>query len=81
MQIANVIIKNSKSKKLGWKITWQYLNEVFQRMRFCKSQNNYCPAIWMFHSRLLHKKIDRLHEPGLKVIYSDKQSHFEADQR
>ena len=33
-----------------------------------KSQFNYCPAIWMFHSRTLNNKINRLHERFLRVI-------------
>ena len=29
---------------------------------FFKAQFNYCPAVWMFHNRLLNNKINRLHE-------------------
>ena len=39
---------------------------------FFKSQFNYCPAIWMFHSRTLNNKINRLHERCLRIIYKDK---------
>ena len=46
------------------------MNAVF------KSQFNYCPAIWMFHSRALNNKINRLHERFLRVIYNDKLSNF-----
>ena len=42
-----------------------------------KTQFNYCPAIWMFHSRTLNKKINRLHERCLRIIYNDKLSNFE----
>ena len=38
---------------------------------------NYCPAIWMFHSRTLNNKINRLHERCLRIIYNDKLSNFE----
>ena len=44
---------------------------------FFDSQFNYCPFIWMFHSRNLNNKINRLHERCLRVIYNDKTSVFE----
>ena len=43
---------------------------------FFDSQFNYCPLIWMFHSRNLNNKINRLHELCLWVIYNDKTSSF-----
>ena len=44
-------------------------------MRFLKL--NYCSAVWMFHNRSLNKKINRLHERCLRIIYNDKHSNFE----
>ena len=44
---------------------------------FSKAQFNYCPIIWMFHSRCLNNKINRLHERCLRMIYKDKISNFE----
>ena len=44
---------------------------------FFDSQFNYSPLIWMFHSRNLNNKINRLHERCLRVIYNDKTSSFE----
>ena len=44
---------------------------------FFHSQFNYCPLIWMFHSRNLKNKINRLHKRCLWVIYNDKISSFE----
>ena len=44
---------------------------------FFKAQFNYCPAIWMFHSRTLNNKINRLHERCLRILYNDKLSNFE----
>ena len=44
---------------------------------FFKSQFNYCPAIWMFPSRTLNNKINRLHERCLRIIYDDKLSNFD----
>ena len=44
---------------------------------FFDFQFNYCPLIWMFHSRNLNKKIKRPHEHCLRVTYNDKTSSFE----
>ena len=44
---------------------------------FFNSQFNYCPLVWMFHSRCNNNKINRLHERCLRIIYNDKQSSFE----
>ena len=44
---------------------------------FFKAQFNYCPVIWMFHSRALNNKKIRLHEGCLRIIYNDKLSKFE----
>ena len=44
---------------------------------FFLSQFNYCPLIWMNHSRTLKNKINRLHERCLRLIYFDKKSSFE----
>ena len=38
------------------------------------SQYNYCPLTWMFHSRKLNDKINRLHKRCLRLIYSDRIS-------
>ena len=42
---------------------------------FIKSQFNYCPLIWMFHSRTMNNKINRIHERAL--VYSDHVSSFD----
>ena len=43
---------------------------------FFKTQFNYCPLIWMCHSRENNRKINRLHERCIRTIYNDKQSPF-----
>ena len=45
---------------------------------FIKSQFNYCLLIWMFHSRTINNKINRLHERALRIVYSDFKSSFEG---
>ena len=44
---------------------------------FFESQFSYCPLLWMFCSRKLNNKINRLHERALRVAYSDYVSSFE----
>ena len=44
---------------------------------FIKCHFNYCPHIWIFHSRALEQKINRLHERCLRIVYSDQNSSFE----
>ena len=43
---------------------------------FIESRFNYCPLIWMFHSRTLNNKINRIHERALRTVYSDYNSSF-----
>ena len=40
---------------------------------FFNSQSNYCPLIWMCHNRTTNRKVNRLHERCLRIIYNDKQ--------
>ena len=44
---------------------------------FFNSQFSYCPLIWMFYSRLINNKINRLQKRCLRIVYSDNQSTFE----
>ena len=38
---------------------------------FIESQFSYCPLIWMFHSRALNNRINKLHERALILVYKD----------
>jgi hypothetical protein len=44
---------------------------------YIESQFNYCPLVWMFHSREANNKINRLHERALRLLYKDKSLTFE----
>ena len=44
---------------------------------FLNAQLNYCPLIWMLHSRSNNSKIKHFHERCLRLIYKDKQSSYE----
>ena len=44
---------------------------------FIESQFNYCPLIWMCHSRGLNVRINKLHERALRLVYKEKNLTFE----
>ena len=44
---------------------------------FFNTQFNYCPLVWMLHSRSNNNKIKHLHERCLRIVYQDKQSSYE----
>ena len=43
---------------------------------FIESQFQYCPLIWMFHSRTLNNRINRLHKRALKLVYKEPNLTF-----
>ena len=45
---------------------------------FVISQFEYCPLVWMFHSRHLNSKINRIHETAVRIAYKDYDSSFNA---
>ena len=57
-----------------------YMNKEKLRIlmkTFIGAQFNYCPLIWMFHSRTLNNQINKLHERALRLVYKDYISSFE----
>ena len=38
---------------------------------FITTQLNYCPLIWMFHSRQLNNRINKIQERALRLVYKD----------
>ena len=43
---------------------------------FITSQFQYCPLIWMFHSRQLNKKINKIQKRALRITYEDAESTY-----
>ena len=43
---------------------------------FFTSQFQYYPLIWMFHSRQLNKKINKIQERALRITYKDAKSTY-----
>ena len=44
---------------------------------FIMSQFNYCSLVWMFHSRTLNTKINKLHERALRLVYKNDSLTFQ----
>ena len=43
---------------------------------FIEAQFGYCPLVWMFHGRVLNRKINHLYERSLRIVYKDSISSF-----
>ena len=43
---------------------------------FVNSQFGFCPLVWMFHSRKLNSRINKLQERALRIVYRDNISSY-----
>ena len=69
--IANICKKATQKLHALARIA-QYLDSHKLKLKmktFIESQFNYCPLTWMFCSRTLNNKINKLHERSLKIVY------------
>ena len=58
----------------------QYMNLARHRLimnAFIFSQFEYCPLVWMFHSRKLNNRINNIHERAVRIVYRDYESTFQ----
>ena len=44
---------------------------------FVVSQFNYCPLVWMFHTKELNNWISSLHERALRLTYQNRNLSFD----
>ena len=56
-------------------LTFEQKRFIFKS--FFESQFKYCSLVWMFHSRSLNSKINRLHKRALRLVYNDFASTFD----
>ena len=76
----NGVIKKGNQKLHALMRVSKYLSSDQLRLimkAFIESQFNYCPLLWMFHSKIINAKINGLHERALRVVYGDRKSSFE----
>ena len=79
----------SLCKKASWKLHtltrishYMDLNKRRNLMKsFIASQLSYGPLIWMFHSRNLNNKINRIHALALRLVYQNNLSFSELFDR
>ena len=43
---------------------------------FIVSEFGYCPLVWMFHSRKLNSRVNKLYKRELRTVYQDYASSF-----
>ena len=71
-------------KKAGRKLSIlarlsSYMNLTQRRVlmkSFIAAQLGYCPLVWMFHGRVLKRKINHLHERSLQIVCRDSLNSF-----
>ena len=76
--VANICNRGSKKLHALSRIS-QLMNIHKRRMTmkaFFASEFGYCPLVWMFHSRKLNSRINKLHERTLRTVYQDYVSSF-----
>ena len=69
----NCIIDKASGKINALSRVVPYMNETKKRIlmnSFFFGQFSYCPLVWIFHSRTLNNKINRLHEKCLRIVYN-----------
>ena len=44
---------------------------------YINSQFGYCPLVWMFHSRTLNNRINKIHERSLRIVYNDRNLTYD----
>ena len=44
---------------------------------FIESQFQYCPLVWIFHSRTINNRVNKVHERALRLVYKDDQYTFQ----
>jgi len=76
----NKLCKKAGNKLFALSRLSLYMNSNKLRIlmrAFVMSQFQYCQLAWMFHSRHLNNKINKIHERALRIAYKDYVSSFD----
>ena len=66
------LCKKAEKKLDALILVFKYMNISQRKLManaFIMSQLSYCPLIWMFHSRAMEHRINRIHERTLRRFY------------
>ena len=75
----NELCKNGNLKLHALTRCAQFMSADKRRLifkTFIISQVNYCPLVWMVHTKQLNNRINSLHGKALRVTYQDRNSSF-----
>ena len=70
----NPLLKKSSKRYHALARVCNYMDTKKQRVlmnAFITSQFSYCPLVWMFHSRTLSNRINKIHERVLSLVYKN----------
>ena len=71
---ASTLCKKASQKLHALTRIVNYMNLSKLMKTFVIPQFNYCPLVWMFHSRKRNPRINSIHEGEIRVKYQDYQS-------
>ena len=77
--VTNLVTKGNQKLHALARISKFFCEDKLKLMMrtFIESQFNYCPLVWMFHSRILNEKINKLHERALRLVYKNDNLTFQ----
>ena len=70
----NTLLKKANKKYHALARVCSYMETKKRRVLmkiFITSQFSYCPVVWMFHSRTLNNRINKIHERALRLVYNN----------
>ena len=77
----NSLCKKASQKLHALSRVSHFMNEDKRRVlmkAFIESQFGYCQLVWMFCSRTLNNRINRIHERALRLVYNDYENTFQT---
>ena len=71
--IKKVLIKGNQKLHALMRVAKYMTTEKLRLVmkRFIESQFKHCPLVWMFYSKKIHNRINKLHERALRVVYKN----------
>ena len=68
----NTLLKKANKKYHALARVFNYMDAKKRRVlmnAFITSQFSYCPLVWMFHSRTLNNRINKIYEKALRLVF------------